>query len=144
MLSVSGGNKEEKMKNNVILIGMPGVGKSTVGVILAKLIGYRFIDTDLVIQQHENRLLKDIINSEGIDGFLEAENSNVEEASALTEKYDIVKAPIAKKAIPECNIVCITGDEMKTSVGGYLKVLYDLNPKSVGENLPGDDFYYIE
>lgn len=71
-------------------------------------------------------------------------NSNVEEASALTEKYDIVKAPIAKKAIPECNIVCITGDEMKTSVGGYLKVLYDLNPKSVGENLPGDDFYYIE
>lgn len=71
-------------------------------------------------------------------------NSNVEEASALTEKYDIVKAPIAKKAIPECNIVCITGNEMKTSVGGYLKVLYDLNPKSVGENLPGDDFYYIE
>lgn len=71
-------------------------------------------------------------------------NSNVEEASELTEKYDIVKAPIAKKAIPECNIVCITGDEMKTSVSGYLKVLYDLNPKSVGENLPGDDFYYTE
>ena len=65
------------MKNNVILIGMPGVGKSTVGVILAKLLGYRFIDTDLVIQQHENRLLKDIIESEGIDGFLDAENRAV-------------------------------------------------------------------
>ncbi len=65
------------MKSNLILIGMPGVGKSTVGVILAKLIGYRFIDTDLVIQQHENKLLKDIIDSEGIDGFLEAENSIV-------------------------------------------------------------------
>lgn len=69
-------------------------------------------------------------------------NANVEDASALVEKYDIVKAPIAKKAIPECNIVCITGDEMKTATKGYLKVLSDLNPKSVGGTLPGDDFYY--
>lgn len=71
-------------------------------------------------------------------------NSNVEEASALVEKYDIVKAPIAKKAIPECNIVCIRGDEMKTATEGYLKVLNDLNPKSVGGKLPGEDFYYIK
>ena len=49
--------KDESM-NNIILIGMPGVGKSTVGVILAKVLGYKFIDADLVIQQRENRLLR--------------------------------------------------------------------------------------
>ncbi|MBQ9956265.1 MAG: shikimate kinase [Ruminococcus sp.] len=61
-------------KRNIILIGMPGVGKSTIGVILAKILGYRFIDTDLIIQEKEGRLLKDIIAKEGIDGFLEIEN----------------------------------------------------------------------
>lgn len=61
-------------KRNIILIGMPGVGKSTIGVILAKILGYRFIDTDLIIQEKEGRLLKDIIAQEGIDGFLEVEN----------------------------------------------------------------------
>ena len=46
---------------NVVLIGMPGCGKSTVGVVLAKILGYRFLDSDLVIQETENRLLHDII-----------------------------------------------------------------------------------
>lgn len=59
---------------NVILIGMPAVGKSTVGVVVAKRLGYEFIDTDLLIQKQENRLLKDIIEDEGIDGFLSIEN----------------------------------------------------------------------
>lgn len=62
------------MKNNIVLIGMPGVGKSTVGVILAKILGYRFLDTDIVIQHEENRLLKEIIDAEGVDGFIEIEN----------------------------------------------------------------------
>lgn len=62
------------MKSNIVLIGMPAVGKSTVGVILAKILGYRFIDTDIVIQEKENRLLRDIIASEGVDGFIETEN----------------------------------------------------------------------
>lgn len=62
------------MKNNIVLIGMPGVGKSTVGVILAKILGYRFIDTDILIQHEENRLLKDIIGTEGVDGFIKIEN----------------------------------------------------------------------
>ena len=62
------------MKNNIVLIGMPAVGKSTVGVILAKILGYKFIDTDIVIQEQENRLLRDIIDSEGVDGFIETEN----------------------------------------------------------------------
>ena len=59
---------------NIILIGMPAVGKSTVGVVVAKRLGYEFIDTDLLIQKQENRLLKDIIEDEGIDGFLSIEN----------------------------------------------------------------------
>lgn len=59
---------------SIILIGMPAVGKSTVGVVVAKRLGYEFIDTDLLIQKQENRLLKEIIEDEGIDGFLRIEN----------------------------------------------------------------------
>ena len=61
-------------KNNVILIGMPGVGKSTAGVVLAKILGYHFVDADIVIQQKEGRLLRDIIEAEGVDGFIAIEN----------------------------------------------------------------------
>lgn len=59
--------------NNIVLIGMPGVGKSTVGVILAKIVGLRFIDSDLCIQEREGKLLKDIIEGEGVDGFIAIE-----------------------------------------------------------------------
>ena len=59
---------------NIVLIGMPGVGKSTLGVVLAKELGYEFIDADLLIQKREKRLLKEIIAEEGIDGFLKIEN----------------------------------------------------------------------
>lgn len=62
------------MKDNIVLIGMPGVGKSTIGVILAKILGYKFIDADIVIQQEEGRLLREIINSEGVEGFIQVEN----------------------------------------------------------------------
>ena len=62
------------MKNNIVLIGMPGVGKSTVGVILAKVLGYQFVDADLLIQKSEGKLLKDIIAEKGTDGFIEVEN----------------------------------------------------------------------
>ena len=62
------------MKNNIILIGMPGVGKSTVGVVLAKMLGYHFVDTDLVIQNKTGKLLKDIIDEVGTEGFIEVEN----------------------------------------------------------------------
>lgn len=61
-------------KKNIILIGMPGSGKSTIGVVLAKILGFRFIDSDLVIQEKEGRLLKDIIKEDGIDAFIELEN----------------------------------------------------------------------
>ena len=63
-----------KKKNNIVLIGMPGVGKSTVGVILAKVLGYQFVDADLLIQQQEGKLLKDIIAEQGTEGFIAVEN----------------------------------------------------------------------
>lgn len=62
------------MRKNLVLIGMPGVGKSTVGVILAKVLGYSFVDTDLLIQSEEGKLIKDIIVDRGTDGFISAEN----------------------------------------------------------------------
>lgn len=62
-------------KNNIVLIGMPGAGKSTVGVILAKVMGYEFVDSDLVIQKKTGKLLAQIIAKEGVEGFIEVENS---------------------------------------------------------------------
>ncbi len=61
-------------KPNITLIGMPGVGKSTIGVILAKIIGYEFVDSDIVIQKQEGKLLKEIIADVGNQGFLAIEN----------------------------------------------------------------------
>ncbi|MCI1305434.1 MAG: shikimate kinase [Lachnospiraceae bacterium] len=59
--------------SNLILIGMPGAGKSTVGVVLAKRLGYRFIDSDLLIQEREGKTLSRIIEQEGTEGFLAIE-----------------------------------------------------------------------
>lgn len=61
-------------KDNIVLIGMPGVGKSTVGVILAKVLGYQFLDADLVIQAREGKLLRQIIDEVGTEGFIQVEN----------------------------------------------------------------------
>ncbi len=70
-------------------------------------------------------------------------NANVDEASALIEAAGIVsKAAIAKKALPNCNIVLITGADMKASVSAMLNVLFEAAPKSVGGKLPDDAFYY--
>lgn len=60
--------------DNIILIGMPGAGKSTLGVILAKVLGYKFLDTDLIIQEEEKCLLPEIIDRFGVDGFVRIEN----------------------------------------------------------------------
>lgn len=69
-------------------------------------------------------------------------NENAQETALLVEKYGIVKAAVAEKALPYCNIVFIDGEEMKTAAQGYLSVLYAQNPASVGGALPGEDFYY--
>lgn len=60
--------------NNIILIGMPGAGKSTLGVVLAKVLGYQFLDSDLLIQRREKRKLHEIIAQEGYLGFQKIEN----------------------------------------------------------------------
>lgn len=88
-------------------------------------------------------------NPAAVDAFLShyAEsvdfvNDNVSEAAQLVGSYDIVTAEVAEKALPECNIVCITGADMKEQLSGYLAVLADQNAEAVGGTLPGDDFYY--
>ena len=74
------------MNSNIILIGMPASGKSTAGVILAKVLGKKFVDTDLYIQDRENKLLRDIINEKGLSGFLSIEEdvlSSLDETNAV-------------------------------------------------------------
>ena len=90
-------------------------------------------------QQHPQAIAKFM---EEYEASTEYVNANVAEAAQLVEHYNIVKAAIAEKAIPYCNIVYIAGQEMKDAVPGYLTVLYDQNPKAVGGTLPGDSFYY--
>ena len=66
----------------------------------------------------------------------------MEDAAQLVGKYEIVPAAVAQKAIPACNITCITGADMQQKLSGYLNVLFEQNPKAVGGALPADDFYY--
>ena len=99
------------MKNSIVLIGMPGVGKSTIGVILAKILGYRFIDTDIVIQEHEKKLLKDIISEEGIDGFIAKEN-------------DIISGLNAEKAVIATGGSVIYGDDAMKKLSELGKIFY--------------------
>ncbi len=75
------------MKDNIVLIGMPGAGKSTAGVILAKVIGYQFVDADLVIQAEEGKRLQEIIEEVGTDGFIEVENRV---NASLTAEHSVI------------------------------------------------------
>ena len=93
----------------------------------------------------------DFVEKEGaaVEKFLEEYgkstawvNENVAESSLMIGNLGIVTAQVAEKALPYCNIVCITGPEMKERLSGYLEVLYNANAKSVGGVLPGEDFYY--
>jgi len=69
-------------------------------------------------------------------------NANTADAAKLIGSYGIVDAAVAEKALPACNIVCITGSEMKTDLSAYLEVLYAQNAQSVGGKVPDGDFYY--
>ena len=85
---------------------------------------------------------------EAVDKFLEEyaastdyANAHPAETAALIEEMGIVAAAVAEKALPACNLVCITGAEMRSAVSGYLQTLYDLKPESVGGAMPADGFY---
>lgn len=69
-------------------------------------------------------------------------NQQVDQAATLAEKFDILKAAVAKQAIPECHIVFVTKDQMKQQLVAYYQVLQSIEPKSIGGQLPADDFYY--
>ena len=69
-------------------------------------------------------------------------NANTADAAAVIGDLGIVDAAVAEKALPYCNIVCLTGGEMEAKLSGYLQVLYDAEPASVGGAVPGADFYY--
>ncbi len=79
-----------------------------------------------------------------ITGAVVARKAFVEEAAKLIGEYGIVAENVAKVAVPKCNIVCITGEEMKTKLSGYLNVLFAQNPAAVGGQLPDDGFYYTD
>ena len=113
------------MKSNVTLIGMPSAGKSTIGVLLAKRLGYSFIDADILIQEKEGRLLKEIIAQEGMDGFLQVENR----VNASIEAKRSVIAPggsviCGKEAMEHLK-------EISTVV--YLKMSYEELERRVGD-----------
>jgi len=105
-------------RTNIVLIGLPGVGKSTAGVILAKIAGKQFLDSDLVIQQKEKRLLREIIEEEGTEGFIEIENRiNAElitENSVIATGGSVVYGKEAMTHLREIGIVV------------YLKVDFDV------------------
>ena len=88
-------------------------------------------------------------HKEAFDAFLddykasvEYVNANPAEAAVISGEVDLIPAAVAEKAIPECNIVYVDGAEMKEKLPGFLQILYDANPQSVGGAMPGDDFYY--
>ena len=85
--------------NNITLIGMPGAGKSTLGVVLAKVLGYEFLDSDLLIQKKEKRKLHRIIEEEGYEGFRQIENRV--NASIETEETVIAKMCIRDRYNPD-------------------------------------------
>lgn len=93
------------------------------------------------LQEHENAVATFM---EEHQASARSMNSDVENGAKLAAASEIIaKEPIALKAIPKCNITYIDGADMKQALSGYLEVLYEQNPESIGGALPGDDFYYV-
>ena len=112
-------------RKNVILIGMPGVGKSTIGVVLAKRLGFRFVDSDLVIQDKYGKLLHELIDEFGVDGFWEIENR-------VNAELDVQKSVIATGGS------AVYGREAmerfrKTGIVVYLKLPYEELAERLGD-----------
>ena len=115
------------MNNNIILIGMPGAGKSTGGVVLAKAMGYDFIDSDLLIQAKTGKRLFEIINEKGIDGFLDVENAV--NAQIQTERTVIATGGSVIYGEEAMEHLSSIGDVI------YLKVSYESLEKRLGNLL---------
>lgn len=99
------------MKNNIVLIGMPGAGKSTVGVLLAKAISYDFMDTDLVIQKNTGKKLYEIINEHGMEAFLSIEN-------------DVLKQILANKTVIATGGSAVFGEEAMEHLRDMATIVY--------------------
>jgi shikimate kinase len=117
--------------NNIILIGMPGSGKSTVGVVLAKRLGYEFVDSDLIIQKTTGKLLHELIEENGIEGFWKIENDVNEslemEKSIIATGGSAIYGEGAMKHLQEIGTVVylkISYEELKDRLG-------DLNERGV-------------
>ena len=108
--------------------------------------GSMFITAGLIVRKEFAEKNPEVFQAflEEYKASTEYANTNPAEAAQLVEKYGIVKAAVAEKAIPYCNITYIDGEQMKTALSGYLTVLYDMDPGAVGDKLPGDDFYYVD
>lgn len=128
------------MKNNITLIGMPGAGKSTIGVVLAKMLGYDFIDSDLLIQKEEGRLLWQIMRDEGTDGFNRIEervNSQLDVSnSVIATGGSVIYGPKAMEHLKEISTVVY----LKVNCSTLTRRLGDLTRRGVvlkpGQTLP--------
>lgn len=115
------------MKENITLIGMPSSGKSTVGVLLAKRLGYSFLDVDILIQEREGRLLKEIIADEGMDGFLRIEdevNGGLRvNKTVIAPGGSVIYGERAMKHLQEISVIVylkMSYEEMERRIGNVL------------------------
>ena len=117
--------------DNVVLIGMPGAGKSTVGVVLAKKLGYRFIDSDLVIQDETGKMLHEIIAEQGTDGFLKVEeeiNASLDcHRTVIATGGRVIYGPKAMEHLREIGNVIY----LRLSLDAIAERLGDLNERGV-------------
>lgn len=117
--------------DNVVLIGMPGAGKSTVGVVLAKKLGYRFMDSDLVIQDETGKMLHEIIAEQGTDGFLKVEeqiNASLDcHRTVIATGGSVIYGPKAMEHLREIGSVVY----LRLSLDAIAERLGDLNERGV-------------
>ena len=112
---------------NITLIGMPAAGKSTVGVLLAKRLGYNFVDVDIVIQQKTKKLLKQIIAEDGMDGFMAVENRiNAEldvDQSVIAPGGSVIYGKEAMEHLKEISTIVylkLTYEEVESRLGNLV------------------------
>ena len=119
------------MKDNIVLIGMPGAGKSTVGVVLAKRLGYRFVDSDLVIQDRYDKLLHELIEEHGVEGFWRIEEevnaSLTPHRSVIATGGSVIYGPRAMEHLRQIGTVVY----LKLSCETIKDRLGDLNERGV-------------